>query len=473
MKKVKKYKFTVSQTLVLGVLGSILIGSILLRLPISNVEGKSIGFVDSLFTATSAVCVTGLNTIVPADQFSIFGKVVLMCLIEIGGIGFMSFIALILMIMRKKINLSEQILIKESLNQNNENGIIKLIKRIFLYIIVVEFIGAILLSIRFIPEYGLKTGIFYSVFHSISAVCNAGFDILGSTSLIKYQNDALVSIVVMLLIIIGGLGYTVWNDIILAVKKIFKRKSKLGKIFSELTVHTKIVLITTLILIVSGAIFTFLLEKDNSNIMKDDNIGTKILKSCFYSVTLRTAGFETVDTTNLTTASKFISIFYMFIGGSPGSTAGGIKTTTFAILIFMVIGYLKGYENTAMHKRTISQKILKRAIVIFAVSIIFVMTAIISLTITEDLYQEQQSAISQLNNTKFGFMDIIYEVFSAYGTVGVTLGITPNLSIVGKLIIMLLMFVGRVGPITISYAVLKKSNAQKKFNYPECDILVG
>lgn len=473
MEKIKKYKLTVPQILVLGVLGSILLGSILLSLPISNVEGKNINFIDSMFTATSAVCVTGLNTIVPAEQFSIFGKVVLMCLIEIGGIGFMSFIALILMLMKKKINFSERILIKESLNQNDEKGILKLIRKVFLYIAVVEIIGALLLSIRFIPEYGVKHGIFYSIFHSISAVCNAGFDILGSTSFIKYQNDGLVSIVIMFLIIIGGLGYTVWDDIILAIKKLFKRKTKINKIFNELSTHTKIVLITTIILIVSGTIFTFLLEKNNANIMKDDNIGTKILKSSFYSVTLRTAGFETIDSGNLTTATKFLSVFYMFIGGSPGSTAGGIKTTTFAILIFMVIGYLKGYENTVMHKRTISQKILKRAIVIFAVSLIFVVTAIIGLTITEDLNQEQQIISEQLSNTKFGFMDIIYEVFSAYGTVGITLGITPNLSIAGKMIIMLLMFIGRVGPITISYAVLKKSSAQKKFNYPECDLLVG
>ena len=218
MEKTRKSRLTAPQILVLGVLISIFIGAVLLKLPISNNNGKSISFIDSIFTATSAVCVTGLNTVVPAQQFTNFGKVILMCLIEIGGIGFMSFIALLLMIMKKKIGLSERILIKESLNQNENKGIVKLIRKIFIYIGIIEIIGAIFLSIRFIPEYGIGTGIFYSIFHSISAVCNAGFDIIGDSSFIKYQYDGLVSITLMLLIIIGGLGYTVWIDLVNAIK---------------------------------------------------------------------------------------------------------------------------------------------------------------------------------------------------------------------------------------------------------------
>ncbi|MBO5348256.1 MAG: Trk family potassium uptake protein [Clostridia bacterium] len=473
MEKTKKSKLTVPQTLVLGVLGSILIGAILLKLPMSNCNGKSISVIDTLFTATSAVCVTGLNTIVPAQQFTTFGKVVLMCLIEVGGIGFMSFIALILMIMKRKISFSERILIKESLNQNNEKGIIKLIKKVFIYIGIIEIIGAIILSIRFIPEYGAKTGIFYSIFHSISAVCNAGFDIIGNSSLIKYQYDGLVSITIMFLIIIGGLGYTVWSDLVDTIKKIFKSKIKITKACSELSTHTKIVLTTTLILIISGAMFTFFLEKDNVQIMKSDNVAQKILKSSFYSVTLRTAGFETIDSTELTTATKFISLIYMFIGGSSGSTAGGVKTTTFAIIILMVISYLKGQENTVVYKRTIPQKVLKRAIVIVSVSIFIVIASIMGLAITEDLRAEQQLPSSEMIEREIEFLDIFYEVFSAFGTVGLTTGITTKLSKLGKVIIMLLMFIGRLGPITISYAVLKKHNTQKNINYPESDLLVG
>lgn len=473
MEKKQKTRLTAPQVLVLGVIGSILIGAILLKLPISNSNGKNINFIDSLFTATSAVCVTGLNTIVPAEQFTIFGKIVLMCLIEIGGIGFMSFIALLLMIMKKKIGLSERNIIKESLGQNNNKGIINLIKKIFIYLAIIEIIGAILLAIRFIPEYGFKTGIFYSIFHSISAVCNAGFDIIGSESLIKYQYDGLVSITIMILIIIGGLGFTVWDDIVDLIKKFFNKNMKINKIGNELSINTKIVLITTAILLVSGTMVTFFLEKDNIQIMKNDNTAQKILKSSFYSTTLRTAGFETIDSTELTTATKFISLIYMFIGGAPGSAAGGVKVTTFAIIFLMIVSYLKGNENTIVYKRKIPEKLIKRAIVIVSVSIFIVIVSIMGLSIAEELHVEQVLPESETSIRAIGFLDIFYEAFSAFGTVGLTLGITSRLSIAGKMIIMILMFIGRLGPITISYAVLKKFNNNKNVNYPECDLIVG
>ena len=461
MEKSRRIKLTAPQILVLGVIASIFIGAILLKLPISNVSGKHIKFVDSLFTATSAVCVTGLNTIIPAEQFTIFGKVVLMCLIEIGGIGFMSFIALLLLLMRKKIGLSERNLIKESLNQNYNKGIIKLIKKIFIYLGVIEIIGAIFLSIRFIPQYGTKMGIFYSIFLSISAVCNAGFDIMGSNSLINYQYDWLVSISIMVLIIVGGLGFTVWDDIIDAIKKICAKKIPARKFGREISTHTRIVLITT-----------FILEKDNVQIMKDDNIAQKILKSSFYSTTLRTAGFESIDSTELTTATKFISLIYMFIGGSAGSTAGGIKTTTFAIIILMVISYLKGNENTIINKRKVPQRLLKRAIVVMFVSAFIIIVSIVGLSITEDIKAEHTLPEAETSVRDVSFLDIFYEVFSAFGTVGLTLGITPKLSVAGKIIIMFVMFIGRLGPITISYAVLKKDKRNKGIKYPECDDLI-
>lgn len=472
MEKSRRIKLTAPQILVLGVIASIFIGAILLKLPISNVSGKHIKFIDSLFTATSAVCVTGLNTIIPAEQFTIFGKIVLMCLIEIGGIGFMSFIALLLLLMRKKIGLSERNLIKESLNQNYNKGIIKLIKKIFIYLGVIELIGAIFLSIRFIPQYGTKMGIFYSIFLSISAVCNAGFDIMGSNSLINYQYDWLVSISIMVLIIVGGLGFTVWDDIIDAIKKICAKKIPARKFGREISTHTRIVLITTFILLVSGALFTFILEKDNVQIMKDDNIAQKILKSSFYSTTLRTAGFESIDSTELTTATKFISLIYMFIGGSSGSTAGGIKTTTFAIIILMVVSYLKGNENTIINKRKVPQRLLKRAIVVMFVSVFIIIVSIVGLSITEDIKAEHTLPEAETSVRDVSFLDIFYEVFSAFGTVGLTLGITPKLSAAGKIIIMFVMFIGRLGPITISYAVLKKDKRNKGIKYPECDDLI-
>ena len=453
MEKSRRIKLTAPQILVLGVIASIFIGAILLKLPISNVSGKHIKFVDSLFTATSAVCVTGLNTIIPAEQFTIFGKVVLMCLIEIGGIGFMSFIALLLLLMRKKIGLSERNLIKESLNQNYNKGIIKLIKKIFIYLGVIEIIGAIFLSIRFIPQYGTKMGIFYSIFLSISAVCNAGFDIMGSNSLINYQYDWLVSISIMVLIIVGGLGFTVWDDIIDAIKKIPARK--FGR---EISTHTRIVLITTFILLVSGALFTFILEKDNVQIMKDDNIAQKILKSSFYSTTLRTAGFESIDSTELTTATKFISLIYMFIGGSSGSTAGGIKTTTVALLFLDVKSVVTGKNATEAFKRRINRDNIKNALAVMTMAISILMIAVIALTFTET----------------GSLTKICYEAFSAIGTVGLSMNFTASLSLAGKLIIIVLMFFGRVGPITIVIALARKRRIDQHIkDLPEKKVLIG
>ena len=276
----------------------------------------------------------------------------------------------------------------------------------------------------------------------------------------------------MVLIIVGGLGFTVWDDIIDAIKKIYAKKIPARKFGREISTHTRIVLITTFILLVSGALFTFILEKDNVQIMKDDNIAQKILKSSFYSTTLRTAGFESIDSTELTTATKFISLIYMFIGGSSGSTAGGIKTTTFAIIILMVISYLKGNENTIINKRKVPQRLLKRAIVVMFVSVFIIIVSIVGLSITEDIRAEHNLPEAETSVRDVSFLDIFYEVFSAFGTVGLTLGITPRLSVAGKIIIMFVMFIGRLGPITISYAVLKKDKRNKGIKYPECDDLI-
>lgn len=453
--------------LVIGFLLIIFLGAFILKLPISNKNGKNLSFIDSLFTATSAVCVTGLNTIVPADQFTTFGKIILMILIELGGIGFMSFVVLILIIMRKKINLSNRILIKESLNQTNDNGVVSLIIKILKYISIIELIGALILLIEFLPEYGIKKGIFCSIFHSISAVCNAGFDILGDDGFIRYQYNPIISLTIMFLIIIGGLGFSVWVDIIESLKKIIKKNINFLKIYKELTTHTKIVIMTSIILLLLGTIFVFCFEQNNI-LMKNDKICYKILKSAFYSTTLRTAGFETIDSSNCMNITKYFSMIFMLIGASPASTGGGIKTTTFAICILFIVSYLKGNEEIIVFKRKIPEKLFKRAIVIIFLSLFVIGISIIALVITENI-QFDSSGI----NHKIEFTELLFECFSAFGTVGLSLGITPSFSKIGKIIIMLLMFIGRIGPITVSYALINKVNKQKSVKYPECDILVG
>ena len=387
----------------------------------------------------------------------------------------MTFISLILMFIGKKINLSDRIIIKESLNQDSFSGMVSLIKRIFKYTFIFELIGAILLAIRFIPEYGTKTGIFYSVFHSISAFCNAGFDIIGANSLARYSSDIFVNITIMSLIIIGGLGFTVWSDIFKTLKKTIKEKLKTRRMWKEFSLHTKIVLVTTTILLISGTILIYILEHNNITVMANDGQGTKILKSAFQSTTLRTAGFSSIEQNELTTAGKFVSICYMFVGGSPASTAGGIKTTTLAILILCVMNFIVGKNEINVFKKNISFDVLRRAIVIFAISIFIIITAVLGLLISEISLQEEMYSSQIAEFRTFSFMDIFFETISAFGTVGLSLGITAKLSALGKFIIACLMIIGRLGPITISIALFKnkKEKNENSVAYPKGNVIVG
>jgi len=464
MDKIKKVKEP-TKTLLLAILAVIVIGALLLSLPICN--KRHIEIIDALFVSTSAVCVTGLSTIIPIEQLSVIGQVVLLALIQIGGIGFMTMISIVLIIIGKRLNLSDKILIRESLNQDSFRGLAKLIKRICLYTLVIEIIGASMLSIRFIPDFGIKKGIWFSIFHSISAFCNAGFDLLGTNSIITYSADCLVCLTLMSLIIIGGLGFTVWDDIIENIKN--KRKIK------NLTLHTKIVLSITAILLVTGILFTFIIEKDNIQTMGTDKLETKILKSAFQSTTLRTAGFYSIPQNELLTVSKFLSICYMFIGGSPASTAGGIKTVTLGVIILLVINYIRGRQDTNIFHKKISSGAINRAIVVFIISIFIVMVATCVLLITED-FEIEKSISSEISEyLHLSFIDILFEVVSAFATVGLTLGVTTQLSLAGRIIIIILMIIGRLGPITISIALFKKHKEikQPKAQYPTESVLIG
>jgi len=463
-----------TKILLLGMIFIILIGTLILKLPISNKPEKRISMLDAFFTSTSAVCVTGLVTKVPAEQFSDFGKIIIICLIQIGGLGFMTLISLILTFIGRKINLSDRIIIKESLNQDDTSGMVKLIKSVCKYAFSFEILGALLLSIRFIPQFGLKRGAFYSIFHSISAFCNAGFDILGSNSLINYGTDKLISITIMGLIIVGGLGFTVWSDIFAVLKKEIRHKLRIKRIFRKLSLHTKIVLVMTVILLISGTIIFYCLEHNSKYIMEKDSFGTKILKAAFQSTTLRTAGFASVNQTELTTASKFISICFMFIGGSPASTSGGIKTTTLAVLVLCVTSVIKGKNEINAFGKSISFEVLKRAIVIFTISILLVIFATVILLVTEISFQEERLHSNITKITAFSFIDLFFEVVSAFGTVGLTLNVTTKLSVVGKIVIAIMMLIGRLGPITISVALFKKNKEKGEEKlYPPGNILIG
>ena len=342
----KKIRLNGVQVLVIGFFITITIGALLLMLPISSIERTVTNPIDALFTATSAVCVTGLVTIDTGTYWSLFGQIVIIMLIEIGGLGFMTFGTLFAIIVGKKITLKERLIIKESLNAFNIQGVVKLIKRIFFFTILVQLVGGILLSFPFAKEYGVKKGIYMGLFHSISAFCNAGFDLIGNfRSLTYFNNNIYLLLVVSALIIIGGLGFFVWIDI-------YKYKQK-----RRLQVHSKIVILITSILIIGGTIIMFLVEYNNAHTIGNMNFSHKITNSFFSAVTSRTAGFNSIDTNSMTNAGKALTVFLMFIGGSPGSTAGGLKTATFGLLLITVISVVRGKEDTEAFGRSFLKEI--------------------------------------------------------------------------------------------------------------------
>lgn len=444
-KKLKK-GFSGVQILTIGFIILILIGSIVLSLPISSVTGEYTNYLDSLFTSTSAVCVTGLVTLNTGAYWSIFGQVVIITLIQIGGLGFMSITAFVAMLLGKKITLKDRLYIQESMNTFEIQGIAKMVKYVVKFTFSVELIGAVLLSFKFIPEYGLRKGIGFSLFHSISAFCNAGFDIIGDgNSMVSQSNSVLLLMVLSLLIIVGGLGFSViielWN-----YKKV-----------KRLSVHSKIVLSITGILIVVGAIFIFLLEYKNPDTMANMTLVEKITNSVFTSVSPRTAGFNSIPLDKLTNASVLMTIFLMFIGGSPGSTAGGIKTTTLGMVALTLVNVIKGREDTEAFGRRFSKETIYKSFALFMIgtSIVIIVTMILSIT-------------------EYGmdFLSVLFEATSAFGTAGLTLGITSSLSVIGKIVIIISMYIGRVGPLTVALALTHRQKKQG-YKYPEGKILIG
>lgn len=439
-----KTKLNGVQILALGFLAVIIIGAVILSLPISSRSGEPTNFLDAIFTSTSAVCVTGLITLDTSTHWSTFGQTVIMALIEIGGLGFMSFTVLISLILGKKITLRERLVMQEAMNTFSIQGLVRMVKYVLIFTVSVQFFGALLLSTQFVPEYGIIKGFFYSIFHSISAFCNAGFDLFG-TSLVGYSNNTVVILVISALIIIGGLGFTV-------LLELYDFKG-----IKKLSLHAKIVIITTLILIFGGTLLMLLFEHKNPQTIADMNIKDKLLNSFFASVTPRTAGFNSISTSGMTLASKILTIFLMLIGGSPGSTAGGLKTVTCAILVLTVISVIRGREDTEVFGRRLTKEIVYKSFIIVFIGLSLVIGVTMILSYTE---------------VGASFIDLLYETSSALGTVGLTLGLTPNLSSLGKIFIMIMMYLGRVGPLTVMLALTRKRK-KSGYKYPEGKILIG
>jgi len=427
---------------------TILTGATLLNLPFASIDGNSIGFIDALFTSASAVCVTGLIVVNTAAHWTLFGKIVILLLIQIGGLGIMTMATLIAFLLGRRITLKDRLLIREELNATTLQGIVLLTKRVLLMTIGIEAIGALFLSFSFTKDMGMIKGIWYSIFHAVSAFCNAGFDITGN-SLVDYTGDIIVNITVVLLIVLGGIGFYVFMEIL--------RERR----FRYFSLHTKLVLITTITLIISGAFLVLIMEYNNPETLGLLNFKDKILASFFQSVTPRTAGFNTIDTAGLKYSTSFLVIILMFIGGSPGSTAGGIKTTTTGIIIISTYRLVMGYEDIEFFKKRIDSKTVIRALSVVTIATFVVAVVTIILSITEI-------------NSGFAFHDIFFEVISAFGTVGLSRGLTPNLSNIGRVIITFTMFIGRIGPLTIAFAIAQGQDKNKgNYRFPIGKILVG
>lgn len=445
-----------AQQIALGFFTVIMLGSVLLSLPIA--QQVPVAYIDNLFIATSAVCVTGLSPIVVSESYTIFGQVIIILLMQIGGLSLMTFIAFFLIAIGSKLNVSDKIVMQESLNRTTMEDITQFIVFILRYTFVFQVLGIILLAIRFVPSFGVAQGLFHALFISVSAFNNAGFDVLGAVSLQAYATDPLVNFTVMFLIIMGGLGFSVWFDLRKSSTSLLKR-IPVKRIVTQLRVHVKLVLIFTVLLNVLGWALILLIEFNNPNSLGSFAFLDKLMVALFQSVTLRTAGFATIDIGLLRPATQLIMMLFMFIGGSPGGTAGGIKTTTFALVLLYVITELRNKDSLVLFNKTISRDILRRAIAISVMSIGIVFIGIVSLLLVQD----------------GGHLALMFEAFSAMGTVGLSMGITPSLNDAGKIVIMLLMFVGRIGPVVVAYT-LKSNRVMRRANlveYPQGQVIVG
>ncbi|MGH4139416.1 TrkH family potassium uptake protein [Clostridium sp.] len=450
MKAIKrKYIYTPVQVLALGFAILIIIGAILLSLPIASQSGKITPFIDCIFTSTSAVCVTGLVTVDTGTYWTYFGKTVIMLLIETGGLGFMSVATLVFFFLGKRITLKERLVMQEAMNVNSLQGLVKMVKYVLIFTFSVEAVGAVLLSTQFIPQFGIAKGIYYSVFHAVSAFCNAGFDLMGDfKSITAYANNSVVILTIASLVAIGGLGFYVWVEIY---------NSKGNK---RLSVHSRVIIYTTIVLIFGGAILMFLFEMNNPYTMKGMSIKGKVLSSIFASVTPRTAGFNSIPVDKMTPAGNFLTIILMFIGGSPGSTAGGIKTATVVVIFMTVVSMVRGRDDTEIFQMRINKETVYKSLVIFILGLALVIAVTMILSITE------QGGVP--------FEYFLYEATSAFATVGLTLGLTAKLTFLGKIIISITMYAGRVGPFTIILALAKRRNSRSgTIKYPEGKILIG
>ena len=435
----------------------ILLGTLLLMLPISSADGQGKDPVTALFTATTSVCVTGLVVVDTFAAWSIVGKIVILILIQLGGLGIISFMSMTMVLLKRRFSLEDRQLLVDAMNFDTGNGMLRFLMRIFRWTFIVEGLGAVMYLAEFIPRFGIAKGIWVSVFTAVSAFCNAGIDIIGPDSLIGYQSNPGVLIVTMILIILGGLGYVVWFDVTDVVAEGIRNRLSVRRTLSRLSTHTKLVLVLTLSLILAGALVVLPGEFNNPETMGNMSLGEKILNSLFQSVTFRTAGFATVPQEGLTPVSVMIGYILMFIGGSPIGTAGGVKTVTMFIVILNVAAYIRHRREAVVFRRNVSRELMRKATAIVSVSLFTVIFMTMLLLATNNVNIE----------------DALFEIFSAVATVGLSRGVTPNLTEIGKIIVTISMYLGRIGPISLALFFAGSKTKQDNLDYAKGKFFVG
>lgn len=447
---IRKKSMNATRIMAIGFGIIILTGAVLLTLPLASRTGEFTNFLDCLFTATSATCVTGLIPLDTWIHWSFFGQFVIIALIQLGGLGFMTVITLVSFLLHRRIGLSERLIMVSTFNLNDMDGVVRVVRHALMGTFLLEGTGAILFSTQFIPEYGLFTGIWKSIFHAISAFCNAGFDLVGGkygafSSLEGYNGNPVILLTTMALIVVGGLGFFVWEDILRA------------KRWKKLSLYSKMVLTITAFLIAGGALFFFTVEYSNAGTFGGMPMGKKVLNSFFQSVTLRTAGFASINQGNLKDSSLVMGCILMLIGGSSGSTAGGMKTVTAAILLLGLRSGLAGREEVTFRGRTISYHKVVNAMTLALMMVVLFLTGSMAISLVEGV----------------PYLTAAYETASALGTVGVTAGITPTLQAASKVILICLMYMGRVGVFTFSVAFITRNRYPAKIKYPNLDLMIG
>lgn len=449
----KKHGLTTTRIIMLGFLAGALLGMLGLMLPVSARPGQTVDFFDALFVAMSSICVTGLSTVNIGQTFSGFGQVVLLFLIQFGGLGIVTFTTIVLCLFRRRITLSDRMLIQSAYNLDTLSGLVRLTMKIMKVTFCLEGLGAVGYAFVFVPQYGIK-GIWYSIFHAVSAFCNAGIDLLGGNSFCQYADNVIINLTTIFLIIVSGLGFPVYWEIIRTASIRFGKRENVNE--RKMNLHAKLVIFTTTALILAGTLLTLLFEYNNPDTLGKMDMPQKLMASLFQSVTLRTAGFATISQEYFRPASCMAYLILMFIGGSPAGTAGGIKTVTFVLLLASMFANIKGKKDVVVLKRKVSDDTIRRcvAIAVFSLSTLFLLTMALLAVMQSD------------------FLDTLYEMTSAIATVGLSRGLTGALNPAGKLIVTLTMYLGRIGPITLALA-FNSRRPMEDVTYAESKVIIG